>query len=127
MWKSDFFLLIVAQICVYPVVEFKVESLFGSIFFSIKIDLEDSKFSLFQLLNQLKNLIEFNYFFLKNKEEVKWSHVFRPVVFVIDFSKNHTSRERTYNYCHSTLLQGGCKSKNQCLQILIKYKFLCSN
>ena len=27
---------------------------------------------------------------------------------------------------HSTLLQGGCKSKNQCLQILIKYTFLCS-
>ena len=28
--------------------------------------------------------------------------------------------------CQCTLLQGGCKSKNQCLQILIKYTFLYS-
>ena len=27
---------------------------------------------------------------------------------------------------HCTLLQGGCKSKNQCLQILIRYTFPCS-
>ena len=56
--------------------------------------------------------------------EIEANQAVFPKHYLYNF-RNYMFEIRTvYAFKQCTLLQGGCKSKNQCLQILIKYTFL---